>query len=122
MNNPAVRKLIAFVARRHGISRKLAASLTLKYIRRSMENAFCENWWLQILDAQFLTHVGPYRRIRCGDETHLRHLIPDADRLCHDCGCRRGEYHVFGCDSEECSNCGGQAFCCDCEDATNETH
>jgi hypothetical protein len=35
-------------------------------------------------------------------------------RPCHDCGVRRGELHLDGCDMEACPSCGGQYMCCDC--------
>lgn len=33
---------------------------------------------------------------------------------CHDCGCREGEIHEFGCDVERCPFCGGQLITCNC--------
>lgn len=33
---------------------------------------------------------------------------------CHDCDCKEGEIHVFGCDMERCPFCGGQLLSCDC--------
>jgi len=33
---------------------------------------------------------------------------------CHDCGVIKGEFHVPGCDAEECPVCGGQMIGCDC--------
>lgn len=108
------------MSNRYGITKATAARMILKYLRREKEQHFAEGWWVELLDAQFQTHIGSYCRIRCGDEVQLRHLIPEATGLCHDCGCALGEFHVFGCDSEECSNCDGQAFCCDCEDTEQD--
>jgi hypothetical protein len=34
---------------------------------------------------------------------------------CHDCGCKEGELHQYGCDMEECPFCGGQLLSCDCK-------
>ena len=109
-------KLVAMVSRRHGIPTSKAADFVLKYMDRAVQRGSCKGWWLKLLDAQFQTHIGPYKRIRCGREVGLAHLIPSPGRVCHDCACVIGEYHVFGCDSEECSNCHEQAFCCDCKD------
>src|SRR5262245_20921163 len=116
MDPQKVRTLAATVAKRHGITTRQAIPLDEQYTRRAADHGFCDGWWLELLDAQFQTRIGLYRRIRCGRETHLAHLIPGPGELCHDCGCAVGEYHVFGCDAEECSHCGEQAFCCDCDD------
>lgn len=118
MGPEKARKLIAFVAKRHGIPRKDAVRLALTYLRRTEERRSAPGWWLELLDAQFQTRIGPYPRIRCGSETHLAHLTPPPGGFCQDCGCALGEYHVFGCDAEECSHCGGQAFCCECADGS----
>ena len=66
-----------------------------------------------------------YRRIRYGKEIrHWNPPMPDdfevkwADiiaRPCHDCGVRRGELHLEGCDMERCPRCGHQYICCNCE-------
>jgi hypothetical protein len=50
-----------------------------------------------------------YLRIRYGDEG-----LPWPPLPCHDCAVRRGQYHVPGCDVEECPRCHGQAIACDC--------
>jgi hypothetical protein len=112
----AALKLIATIAERHGITAKVATALMLKFLEREKKEKFINGWGMKLLDAQFIGHVGPFKRIRCGRERHLSFLTPGPGQYCHDCGCVRGEYHVFGCDSEECSNCGDQAFCCGCDD------
>lgn len=38
----------------------------------------------------------------------------NTDKPCHDCSAVEGEYHVPGCDVEECPLCGRQALSCDC--------
>ena len=39
-----------------------------------------------------------------------------ADRQpCHDCAVIKGQYHVTGCDVEQCPACGEQVLSCDCE-------
>jgi hypothetical protein len=50
-------------------------------------------------------------RIRYGDESYDWHA--DATP-CHDCNAVKGEYHVDGCDVEECPVCRGQALGCEC--------
>ena len=75
-----------------------------------------ERWPEEIVRAQFETatviagHVFP--RVRYGDE---RPPI-DATVNCHDCGVIAGQYHVPGCDMEECPACGGQRITCPCSD------
>jgi hypothetical protein len=115
-----IQEYAAIIAKRHGILTRQAFPLVERYTRRSAAHGFCDGWWLKLLDAQFQTRIGPHRRIRCGQEAQLAHLIPRLGELCHDCGCALGEYHVFGCDSEECSRCGGQAFCCDCDTGASD--
>jgi hypothetical protein len=34
---------------------------------------------------------------------------------CADCRVTKGEFHVDGCDGEECPGCHGQLITCDCE-------
>jgi hypothetical protein len=119
MGMAKAREIVAFVSARHGITTAEAARLTRRFLRRERERRSAKGWWLRLLDAQFQTHIGPHGRIRCGRETGLSHLTPEPGGCCHDCGCIRGEYHVFGCDSEECSNCHEQAFCCDCDDGSS---
>lgn len=50
-------------------------------------------------------------RVRYGDEVLDWKAY---ERPCHDCFAKKGEYHVPGCDVEECPVCHGQAFGCGC--------
>ena len=52
-----------------------------------------------------------FERIRYGNE---KDDWGAADHPCGDCGARRDEYHVPGCDVERCPSCGGQMISCDC--------
>ena len=52
-----------------------------------------------------------YPRVKYGDET----LDWDAEKgPCHDCGAGIGQYHVPGCDVEQCPACAEQAISCRC--------
>jgi hypothetical protein len=47
----------------------------------------------------------------------------NADSIpCHDCRVLEGEFHVPGCDVEECPTCGGQLISCDCLFEEREQH
>lgn len=64
------------------------------------------------------------QRIRYGDEKRLwrgaRRGKPKGP--CHDCAVLPGQFHVPGCDMEECPACGNQALSCGCvhQAMTNE--
>jgi hypothetical protein len=70
-----------------------------------------------------------YRRIRYGNEKYLdsdgrpfldkNGRVIDFDKIaqkqdCGDCGVKRGQFHVTGCDLELCPKCGGQFISCRC--------
>lgn len=55
------------------------------------------------------TYLVEIPRIRYGEE---KHRWPG--ERCHDCAALPGEFHVPGCDVEECPGCGGQAYGCKC--------
>lgn len=72
-----------------------------------------EDWPEKIEAAQKQTHVRigsvSHERLRYGFEDY-----PSQRHVCGDCGVHKGEYHVQGCDVEQCPVCGEQAFDCDC--------
>lgn len=56
-------------------------------------------------------------RVRYGDETEDWGANTHP---CHDCRVVKGEYHVPGCDAEQCPVCGDVIFSCDCEPEWDE--
>lgn len=49
-----------------------------------------------------------YQRRRHNDEGELENLP------CHDCNCKVGGLHHYGCDMETCPKCGRQMIGCGC--------
>ena len=74
-----------------------------------------EGWPEQIQQAQLQTHLTlsglPLARIAYGAETDDWGAD---DHPCRDCKVFKGEFHVSGCDGEECPNCHGQLITCEC--------
>jgi len=74
-----------------------------------------EGWPEKIMAAQekpSLTIVGRVvARVRYGDE---QDDWGANEHACHDCRVIKGEFHVLGCDGEECPACRGQLITCDC--------
>jgi len=75
-----------------------------------------EGWPKKIVEAQMIKtcSIGgkQYNRIRYGEETSD---WGPSDKPCHDCGVVEGQFHVPGCDWEQCPSCKGQALSCDCD-------
>lgn len=90
--------------------------LTWKGERVEFRGELIASFWPDKLKrAQSITHYqARVARIRYGDESSDWHA---EDVLCHDCAAIKGEYHVPGCDVEECPVCHGQALSCDCIEA-----
>jgi hypothetical protein len=70
-------------------------------------------------------HGRRYRRIRYGFEKRYIEFAKQADPPydyvqsakdwpCHDCAVIFGQFHVFGCDWEQCARCEGQRLGCGC--------
>jgi hypothetical protein len=53
-----------------------------------------------------------FDRIKYGDECFG---LRAATTPCHDCAVTEGQFHVPGCDVEECPNCHAQLLSCDCD-------
>ncbi len=51
-----------------------------------------------------------YKRIKYGEEEGNA----DLEGRCHDCGAKKGYYHHFRCDVEQCPRCKRQLLSCDC--------
>lgn len=67
-----------------------------------------------VSDRKIIINDTVHDPIRYGDENRLPYDDGEPSSPCHDCGAHPGEIHHSGCDMEECPNCGGQYFVCDC--------
>ncbi len=80
-----------------------------------------EGWPEQIAAAQqqttYLIGGEEHPRVRYGDEADDWNADEEP---CHDCLAVKGQYHVPGCDVEECPVCGGQAITCGCGEEEEE--
>jgi hypothetical protein len=83
-----------------------------------------KGWPEKIQEAQlqsaYVIEGEEYPRVRYGEEHDDEW---DAGRVpCHDCRVVKGQFHVVGCDVEQCPRCGGQVITCDCPyDEEDET-
>lgn len=75
-----------------------------------------KGWDKNIEEAQKLTTytVGDERRprVKFGDEQ----VQWPTEHPCEICGVKKGQYHVPGCNHEECPNCGNEVMVCRCAD------
>lgn len=74
-----------------------------------------KNWPKKIEEEQnrktFRIEGKEYDRVKWGDEQEKY----EDHTNCGDCGVLKGQYHVAGCDLEECPKCGWQRLSCDCK-------
>jgi hypothetical protein len=92
----------------------------ITYYSEEVYNAFPK----EMLEAQYIVEyiIGDedFPRIKYGNEKYngVRHTM----ERCGDCLIKLGEYHVPGCDWEQCPKCLGQAIGCDCEQNEESEH
>jgi hypothetical protein len=75
-------------------------------------------WPKRIEEAQKLESyplITEIKRIPYGSELGHSDHEGFADVPCHDCAVIKGQYHVPGCDMEECPQCKSQLISCDCQ-------
>lgn len=74
-----------------------------------------ERWPEKIEEAQIIKfyNIGgkQYERIKYGHESNRQ---TSGNQPCRDCAVLAEEFHVPGCDMEECPKCHEQALGCDC--------
>jgi len=75
-----------------------------------------ERWPERIRESQSRTHITlnglRFARLRHGTETGA---AGTRGLDCPECAVSEGDYHVTGCDREECPSCHGQLVACACE-------
>lgn len=84
--------------------------------------AICEDCGREMLDPKTTTCDFNGFRVEETGEILLRDMVrSNRGGRCHDCGIslRRGNYHHFGCDMENCPKCGGQLISCGCFDKSD---
>lgn len=73
-------------------------------------------WLAKIKAAQHNKHITiegkSYTRVKYGDEEEDWGA---EEHLCHDCGVKKNQFHVRGCDVERCPKCKLQLITCGCE-------
>lgn len=82
----------------------------------------------EIEENQYLSYIlakdnRAYMRIKYGDEEEVYNNFFDKNdsyystrcKYCGNCGAKKGEVHLDGCDWEMCPICGHQLISCDCE-------
>jgi hypothetical protein len=76
------------------------------------------SWPAKLVAAQEEHHIDlhgrMFLRVRYGSEGGWGTEGWDSQRTCHDCAAVEGQYHVFGCDVEECPRCYRQLISCGC--------
>jgi hypothetical protein len=101
------------------------SGLTENDARAKWEGDFVEyngaqvaSFWPERLEAAqhqpiaLITH--PVARLRFGEESSFKGKGRKPPSPCHDCAALIGQFHVSGCDMEECPVCGGQQIGCGC--------
>lgn len=75
-----------------------------------------QGWPERIRQAQHIKTLSykdaEFPRIKYGDEQRYGEV--SVRHVCHDCGVFKGQFHVEGCDVEECPQCRTQLIGCDC--------
>ncbi len=80
-------------------------------VHRNFPRDFIESKYIE----EYLIKGEPFPRVRYGDEKYegdFRH----SRATCAECMVKLGEFHVPGCDWEQCPKCHGQSIGCGCDD------